>query len=124
MATYKDIDLSFKMHPVSGDILTKVDVNAVKQALKNLFRSSNYDFPFQTGIGLGLDSHLFENLTPVTSAIIERKIKNQIFEFEPRCVIDNIVVSQEENSINIEFLFHVIGLSGQQSLNYTLERTR
>ena len=35
--TYTDIDMAFKVNPVTKDIGRKTDVNAVKQALRNLF---------------------------------------------------------------------------------------
>lgn len=125
VAVYKDIDLSFKKHPISKDVLKKTDVDAVKQSLKTLFMISPLEKPFEPNFGIGLQSLLFENMSPPLVGIIQRKIKEQIYRFEPRCIIDDIAVNDDyDKGVSITLSFHVIGNSATQSFNFVLERTR
>ena len=40
---YKDIDMSFKVNALSGDIGKKLDVNAVKQSVKSLLLTKPHE---------------------------------------------------------------------------------
>lgn len=123
--TYIDVDLSFKAHPISGDLLKKTDVSAVKQALRNIFMTNKYECPFQPDFGLGIAGMLFENYSPVTIAILERRILEQITQYDYRIVADDVKISSTDNNeLDIEFSFHVIGDADIQTVNYILERTR
>jgi hypothetical protein len=124
-AVFTDIDLSFRKHPVSKDILKKTDVDAVKQSLKNLFMTSPMESQFDPTFGIGLRSLLFENLTPPMVGIIQRKIKEQLFQYEPRCIVDAISIEDDpSNGLIITLEFHVSGDNTKQLFNYVLERVR
>ena len=124
MATFVDIDLSFKKHPVSKDLIKKTDVDAVKQSLRNIFNFNPYEVPFNTDIGIGLRGLLFENVTPQLSDVIKRKIKEQIFQYEPRCSIEGIVVEQTDSTLDLELDFYVTGVAAKQTINIVIERVR
>ena len=57
---YKDIDLSFKKHPLTGDIATVSDEEAIKSSLRNLLRFGRYDKPFRVGLESPLQTYLFD----------------------------------------------------------------
>ncbi len=123
--TYLDVDLSFGKHPGTKDVLKRYDVEAVKQSLRNLFLTNRFEKPFNPFYGLGIRSFLFENTSPVFAIILQKKIEEQILEFEPRAIIDDIIVNMDDsNFVSIELQFHVIGNANQQSLNMSLERVR
>jgi len=122
---FKDIDLSFKSHPVSKDIISKTDVNAVKQALRNLFMTSPFESAFDPDFGMGLKFLLFEPMSPPLIAVIQRKINEQIIRYEPRCVVENIDVAERgDNGIDVTLKFFVTGLPTLQTFNYVLERVK
>lgn len=126
MTTFVDIDLSFKKHPNTKDVLKKIDVEAAKQAIKNLFFTNPFEKPFNPYYGIGINSFLFENKSPITSIILKRKVQEQLNQYERRIVIDqlDIVDVADSNSIEIELKFYVIGNNVPQKLNIVLERTR
>jgi phage baseplate assembly protein W len=126
MAYYTDIDLSFKKHPATGDILKKTDINAVKTALKHVFMYNPLDKPFNPWFGIGLREYLFENLNYVDLVVMEKKIKYTIERYEPRAKIEKIDIQKEpvDGAINIVLTFHVEGYEAIQDLSFVVERTR
>ena len=81
---FADLDLNFTPHPVTGDVGFKKDENAVKQAVKNLVLTQNFERPFHSEIGSSLRSLLFEPATPMTKEILRKTISDTIINFEPR----------------------------------------
>ena len=47
---YKDLDLDFIPHPVSGDVVQKVGADAVKRSVRNLIYIRIHEKPFQPHI--------------------------------------------------------------------------
>lgn len=125
MTTYVDLDLSFKPHPVTGDVLKKFDVEAAKQALRRIFFTEKFEKPFDPNFGLGIRGLLFENEDSTIVPILTRKIQEQLLEYEPRVVLDDLSVEFDENTLSLTIQFHVIGVPGStQQVAYTLERIR
>ena len=63
---YKDLNLNFTKNPVTGDIATLSDVNAVKRSVRNLLLTNHYDKLFHPEIGSNIPYLLFENFGPIT----------------------------------------------------------
>ena len=57
---FKDIDLSFQVKTVSGDVFRKNSTAAVKQAIKTLMLSNRLEKPFVPNFGGDIQSQLFE----------------------------------------------------------------
>jgi len=124
MPTYTDINLSFKKHPGSGDVLKKTDVQAVKAALKNILLGGPFDSPFDPHYGAAFRGLLFELLSPSITATMKRNVFLKIAEYEPRCVVESLEIAEGEHSLDVELLFYVVGSAEQQQLNFVLERVR
>jgi phage baseplate assembly protein W len=125
MATYIDLDLSFKRHPGSKDVLKLYDVEAVKSAIKHIFLYNKFEKPFDPAFGMDIKKFLFEHVTVITEPVVTRMLQNQIDQYEPRCVIDNVKVQEDgKQSLDISVEFHVIGFPSRQSVNIVVERTR
>ena len=54
---YSDIDIMFTAHPISGDITTKKDSDAVKRAVRNIILTNDYERPFKPNFGANLRSN-------------------------------------------------------------------
>ncbi len=123
---FSDLDLNFTPHPVTGDLVQKIDENAVKQALKNLLQIRHFEKPWHSEIGSPLRELLFENITPVTERMAQRAIIDVISNFEPRVnIIDvNVIASPENNSLYINLVFKIINTERPITLDFILERTR
>ena len=63
---YKDLNLNFTRNPVTGDVATVTDVNAVKRSIRNLLLTNHYERPFHPEIGSDIPALLFENFGPIT----------------------------------------------------------
>jgi phage baseplate assembly protein W len=81
---YRDLDLFFGRKPVSGDINILTDITNIKRAVRNLVLTNIYEKPFHPEIGSGVRDMLFENMTPLTSIILSKKVEEVIENFEPR----------------------------------------
>ena len=81
---YKDINLNFSRHPVTGDIGTLSDVSAVKRSVRNLVNTNFYEKHFRPEIGSNIRSVLFEPVSPLVADVLKRHVKDVIENFEPR----------------------------------------
>ena len=57
---YSDLDILFTAHPISGDVTTKKDSDAVKRSVRNILLTNNYERPFKPNFGANLRAMLFE----------------------------------------------------------------
>lgn len=123
---FKDIDLNFTAHPVTGDIVKKTDVNAVKQSISNLVSTRHYESLFDPALGSNIHALLFENLTEIVKFTIEEELKVLIRNFEPRAEILNVIINEQPdtNTIEASIIFTIINITEPQTLNLLLERVR
>lgn len=124
--TFSDIDLNFSAHPVTKDISKKYDDYAIKQSIKSLVLTRNYERPFHSEIGTPLASLMFEQVSPVTAQLIKKVIEQTIINFEPRVVLTSVQVkfSPDNNSVYCSIEYRIVNTSTPQTVNLTLKRTR
>jgi len=104
---YKDLDLFFGKTQGSADISKITDVESVKRSVRNLVLTNFYEKPFHPEIGSGVRDILFENMTPVTSVVLAKKIEDVIENFEPRARLIGVRalpnLDRNEYEVTIEF---------------------
>lgn len=124
--TFSDIDFNFTAHPVTGDIVRKYDEEAIKQSVKNLILTQNYERPFHSEIGSQLRGLLFEPATPMLAILLKRAITDTIINFEPRVKLIDVTVklSPDTNSVNVTIEFSIINTVRPIQVTMTLKRTR
>lgn len=124
--TFTDLDLNFIANPVSGDVSVKTDVNAIKQSVKNLVLTKNFEKPFHPEIGSQVNNLLFEPFTPLTKSMLEQAVKNTIINFEPRVVLQDVRValSNDDQTAYITIVFTIVNTTQPISVDITLSRTR
>ena len=124
--TYTDIDMAFKVNPVTKDIGRKTDVNAVKQALRNLFMYNRGEKRFDPNFGGNIRAMLFEPVDYVTAGALQKEIEFMIRNYEPRVELDAVQVESDPdgNSYQLRIDFHVIGVREPQVYTSILERLR
>ena len=115
---YKDFDLAFGKNAITGDINKKLDVNAVKQSMKNLILTELMERPFQPDLGSALAGLLFENATMFTTERIKVTIETLLENFERRAKINSIDVEPniDNNRYDVSINFYVIGINEPQEL--------
>jgi phage baseplate assembly protein W len=123
---YSDLDLRLKQHPSHRDILPLRDIAAVKQSVRNLILTAQYDRPFQPNLSAGIRSLLFETADNITRAAIRREVEKVLKEHEPRIVILSVKIEDraEINSYNVSLKFNIINIVADVDLELYLERVR
>lgn len=124
--TFSDLDFNFTAHPVTGDLVRRFDDQAIKNALKNLILTSNYERPFHSEIGSPIKRLLFEPATPMLQVMLQRAIVDTVNNFEPRVVLLNVdvVVSEDDYDVYVTIEFRIVNTTQPLTLDLTLERTR
>jgi|TARA_B110000116_G_C16456410_1_gene411732 phage baseplate assembly protein W len=142
---FKDLDLDFGRHPITNDVNVVEDAIAIKRAVRNLVQTNFYERPFHPELGCGVRELLFENYSPVTNVFIKRKIEECLVNHEPRIQLTGIRINEDEfgegsradeiagpirstaideNRLQVEIYFNIIGVPNPQSVSVTLQRIR
>ncbi len=124
---FRDISLSFSRHPITNDIITLNDADAIKRAVQNLVRIKIGEVFFRNDVGTRLTGSLFELATDDLIDPLVSEIETVITNFEPRVNLKNVNVSSipDENTLNVEISYDIIGLPlPQQTIDFILEPTR
>ena len=123
---YSDINLSFAIHPVTGDIAKLTGSSAVKRAVQNLVLTNFYERPFQPTLGCGVQQTMFEPMTAITAIKIQNIITGVIDQYEPRVSLDSVVVQMDtdHNGYRVDITFHIVNISEIAQLSLFLERVR
>ena len=123
---FSDLDLNFTPHQVTGDVGFKKDENAVKQAVKNLVLTQNFERPFHSEIGSSLRSLLFEPATPMTKEILRKTISDTITNFEPRVELLGVDIryTLDDTAVDVRIRFKIKNTFTPIDVSLTLERTR
>ena len=124
---YRDLNLNFTANPVTGDVTTVTDVNAVKRSVRNLLLTNHYDKPFHPEIGSNIPYLLFENFGPITGNQLSRAIEEMIGNFEPRARVENVECYplSDTNTYDIRIYFYVENMPAElQEFQTLLEAVR
>lgn len=123
--SYSDLDLTFTAKP-SGDVYKKLEVAAVKQAVKNLLMTANAEKPFQPNFGANLGVALFELDTDYQPEEMAELIDTAIKRYEPRARVLEIdfTTYPDRNEIRATITFEVQNVGEIVSLDVDLARLR
>lgn len=123
---YSDLNLSFKPHPITGDVTRTTDVDAVIRSIKNIVSTNAYERPFKPSFGADIRSMLFElDTTMFGHDRVAQKIADRIEAYEPR--VSDVKISLDEvnrNELNMTIYFRVINSINVEEIQYILTRTR
>ena len=110
--TFKDINLSFKRHPVTNDVITVSDEDAIKRSVKNIIFTILGEKPFEPNFGSVISRSLFDLNTNLNEIRISDEIKQSLLNYEPR--IDNVVVTAsiypDSNELNCIVQYDIVGI--------------
>ena len=124
---YTDLDLFFGKKSSNSDIQTLTDVQAVKRSIRNLVQLNTYEKPFHPEIAGDVRALLFENMTPLTSAVIARKVQDVIENFEPRARLTGVqaIPDFDRNAYEVTVYFYVVNAPTELvEVDTLLERLR
>ena len=109
---FKDINLSFKRHPVTNDVVTIRDEDAIKRSVRNIIFTILGEKPFEPDFGSVINESLFDLTTNLSEIRISDEITSSLDNYEPR--IDNIDVTVEiypdSNELNCTVQYDIVGI--------------
>ena len=109
---FKDINLSFKRHPVTNDVVTIRNEDAIKRSVRNIIFTILGEKPFEPNFGSVVNESLFDLNTNLSEIRITDEIKSSLLNYEPR--IDNIEVTvqvaPDRNEMNCTVQYDIVGL--------------
>ncbi len=123
---FRDFNITFSNHPISGDLAMLENEAAVKRAIKNLVFTRFYERPFQPELGSDVLSYLFENFSPITAQGISKSIEEVIHNHEPRAELIDVFTEpfEDQNRLEVTIVFRVVNQVNPTTLSVFLERTR
>ena len=123
---YRDIPMSFNVHPVTGNMKLVANAESIKQSVKNIVLTNFYERPYQPELGGNVLAELFENMTPITEYNVARNIRQALENSEPRAVIEDINTTpvEDQNTLRVSIKFSVRNIPEPIEVDVLLERVR
>ena len=109
---FKDINLSFKRHPVTNDVVTIRNEDAIKRSVRNIIFTILGEKPFEPNFGSVINESLFDLNTNLNEIRVSDEITSSLLNYEPR--INNIdvkvTVSPDTNEMNCTVQYDITGI--------------
>ena len=109
---FKDINLSFKRHPVTNDVVVIRDEDAIKRSVKNIIFTILGEKPFEPNFGSVINESLFDLNTNLSEIRVSDEIRSSLLNYEPR--ISNIdvtvTVAPDTNEMNCTVQYDITGI--------------
>ena len=124
---FKDISLSFKKHPVTNDIISLTNENAIKRSVRNLVETINEERFFNPLIGSNVKNSLFEQADSTVLVTLKTQIETTINNFEPRVALTDVscVHPPDTNNLEVSINYDIIGQEANpQEITFILQPTR
>ena len=125
--SYRDINITFKKHPVTDDLVVSKDASAIKQAIVNLLLTNKGERLMNPTYGSDIRSYLFEPMDYGTANQIKNNIRDTIEIFEPRIRVRQISATPnfDDNGFDITMTYNVVGTDTPPvTVDFFLSRTR
>ena len=125
--SYRDINITFKKHPVTNDVVVSKDASAIKQAIVNILLTNKGERLMNPRYGSDIRSYLFEPMDFGTANQIKNNIRDTIETFEPRIRVLQISATPnfDDNGFDITMTYNVIGTDTPPvTVDFFLSRTR
>ena len=109
---FKDLSMSFKFNPLSGDLITLKNENAIARAVRNIILTTPGEKFFDPDFGSNINEILFENVSEITADSIKEEIENSLQNYEPRVEIIEVNVNPNYNSNNFDVIisYRIVGI--------------
>lgn len=122
---WRDLSITGKPHPLTGDIVTVVSASAVNQSLRNILLADTYERPFSSGkIAGNLHSFLFDMNDPITETQIKTGISIAVNNHEPRINLLDIIIIQkpQEYTMEVKIIYSIKMTNETHNFSVLLER--
>ena len=110
--SFKDVSMSFKFNPLSGDLIALNNENAIARAVRNIVSTTPGEKFFDPDFGSNVGEILFENVDDITAVSIEDEIKSSLKNYEPRVELINVTVDPnfDANQFDVRITYRIVGI--------------
>ena len=110
--SFKDLSMSFKFNPLSGDLIALKNENAIARAVRNIVLTTPGEKFFDPDFGSNIGEILFENVDEITAVSIQDEIRNCLKNYEPRVDLTDVVVDPnfDENQFDVKITYRIVGI--------------
>ena len=110
--SFKDVSMSFKFNPLSGDLIALKNENAIARAVRNIVLTTPGEKFFDPDFGSNVGEILFENVDDITAVSIEDEIKSSLKNYEPRVELINVTVDPnfDANQFDVRITYRIVGI--------------
>ena len=125
--SFRDINMSFKVNPLTFDLIANTNETAIARSVRNLILTAPGERPFNPELGSQVNRLLFEPIDDITTEALKEQIENTINNFEPRVRLRQVVVKPnfDIGEYDIAIRYDIIGIEAQpQQLSFALQQTR
>jgi len=122
---YSDLDLFMNPHPVTKDVTTKKDSDAIKRSVKNIILTNKFERPFKPNFGASVRNMLFELDSQRQIRRFTKEIEKLIDALEPR--VNKVRVNIGEmrgNELNMAVFYNITNGLPNQGVEFTVTRVR
>ena len=124
---FKDVSMSFKVNPLTNDLIGLKNENAIARSIRNIVFTLPGEKFFNESFGSRISKSLFENIDDLTAATIRDEIKRSITNYEQRVSLRSVTVNPnfDENAFSVTINYEIIGVDvPPQRLEFVLQPTR
>ena len=122
---YSDFDVNLSIHPVTRDVIKKVNENSVRQSLRLLIQTNFYDRIWQPAIGSNLNQIHFGLMDDFQRYSLQEQLRRVIEQHEPRVRLDEVSVEYDElGSVKIRLVYTILILDATDTFVYELTKLR
>ena len=110
--SFKDISISFKFNPLSGDLITLKNENAIARAVRNIVSTTPGEKLFNPEFGSSVSEILFENVDDITAISIQDEISSSLKNDEPRVELIDVDVDPnfDQNQFDVRITYRIVGV--------------
>ena len=110
---FKDINLSFKRHPVTNDLVVIKNEDAIKKSVKNIIFTILGEKPYMPLFGTSVNNSLFELSNPLDHIRISDEIQSTLLNYEPRISNIEVTVSNypDSHELNATIQYDITGMA-------------
>ena len=124
---FKDVSMSFKVNPLTSDLIALKNENAIARSIRNIVFTLPGEKFFNEKFGSRISKLLFDNIDDLTASNIRDEIDRSIRNNEPRVRLRsvNAYPNFENNQFDVTIIYDIIGADvPAQQLEFVLQPTR
>ena len=109
---FKDVSMSFKFNPLSGDLIALKNESAIARSVRNIILTNPGEKVFDPFFGSNVSNILFETVDDITAVSIQDEIENSLKNYEPRVEIIDVIVDPDydNNQFDVTISYQIVGI--------------